>query len=209
MHLLVAPYAKFMHYKDFLKKEKLREWFVNHSDSNKSAIALALISFFEAIFFPIPPDFFLIVILAANRGRRWAYYSTITSAASVAGGMISYFIGFLFFDTLGQRIVDAYNFGPWFESTKALFQQNAFWAVLIAAITPIPDKLFNLLAGLFKINPVVFFVSYLIARSTRFFMVGGLMKVFGVRIAKIMYRNLTIFLTIVMVLVVVSIILAF
>lgn len=191
-----------MKFKDFFKKEKLKDWFITHADSPKSAIALGIISFFEAIFFPIPPDFILIAILASNKGKRWAYYSTITSIFSVLGGMVSYFIGFLFFDTFGQKIIDLYHFGSWFDTTKALFQQNAFWAVWVAAVTPIPDKLFNLLAGLFKINPIIFLISYLIARATRFFLVGLIMKIFGIRIARIIYRHLSVFLTITTILIV-------
>ncbi len=177
---------------------------MTHADSPKSAVALGIISFFEAIFFPIPPDFILIAILASNKAKRWAYYSAITSIFSVLGGMVSYFIGFLFFDTLGQKIIDLYHFGDWFESTKALFQENAFWAVLVAAITPIPDKLFNLLAGLFKINPLIFLVAYFIARSVRFFLVGLIMKIFGVRVARIIYRHLTIFLILALVVIALS-----
>lgn len=193
-----------MQIKDFFKKEKLKEWFVGHADSPRAAIALGIISFLEAIFFPIPPDFILIAILASNKARRWAYYSFITSVFSVLGGMVSYFIGYLFFDTFGAKIIELYNFGPQFEATKALFQQHAFWSVWIAAITPIPDKLFNLLAGLFKINPLIFFVSYLIARSTRFFLVGLIMKIFGVRIARVIYKHLAIFLSIALVAIVIS-----
>lgn len=194
-----------MQFKDFFHKEKLKDWFVTHVDSPKAAIALGVISFFEAIFFPIPPDFILIAILATNKARRWAYYSLITSIFSVLGGMVSYGIGYLFFDTLGAKIIELYNFQEWFDSTKALFQQNAFWSVLVAAITPIPDKLFNLLAGLFKISPIVFLIAYIIARSARFFMVGFLMKIFGVRIARIIYRHLSIFLWVALVVILASV----
>lgn len=183
-----------MQFKDFFQKEKLKAWFVTHADSRRATVALGIIAFFEAIFFPIPPDFFLMAILAANGGRRWAYYSLVTSIFSVAGGLVTFGIGYLFFDTLGGRIIELYHFGPWFESTKALFQHHAFWSVLVAAITPIPDKLFNLFAGFFKINFLVFTAAYIVARFARFFLVGFLMKVFGVRVARIIYRHLSIFL---------------
>lgn len=198
-----------MTFKDFFHKEKLKDWFVTHVDSPKAAIALGVISFFEAIFFPIPPDFILIAILATNKAKRWAYYSLITSVFSVLGGMVSYFIGYLFFDTLGAKIIELYHFQEWFDSTKAVFEQHAFWSVLIAAITPIPDKLFNLLAGLFKINPGIFFIAYVIARSARFFTVGFLMKIFGVRIARIIYRHLSIFLWIALALIVAAVLVVY
>ncbi len=179
-----------MRFKDLFHKEKLKEWFVTHAESRKSVVALALVSFFEAIIFPIPPDFFLIAILAANKARRWAYYSLITSIFSVLGGVASYLVGYLFFDAFGQKIIDFYNIGSDFDAAARMFTDNAFWAVLIAAITPLPDKLFNLVAGLFKVNPLVFLAAYIIARSARFFLVGFIMKIFGVRLARIIYRHL-------------------
>lgn len=180
-----------MRFRDFFHKEKLKEWFVLHADSRRAAIALGFISFFEAIIFPIPPDFFLIAILAANKARRWAYYSLITSVFSVLGGIVSYAIGYLFFDAFGEKIIELYKVGDQFETARTLFQENAFWAVLVAAITPLPDKLFNLVAGLFKVNPLIFLAAYIIARSARFFLVGFIMKIFGIRIARMIYRHLS------------------
>lgn len=191
-----------MEFKDWFDKKKLKDWFVSHADKPKSAIALGFISFFEAIIFPIPPDFFLIAILASNNARRWAYYSFITSLGSVLGGIVSYGIGYLFFDSFGQKIIDFYNIGESFETANVMFQDNAFWAVLVAAITPLPDKLFNLVAGFFKVNPLVFLGAYIIARSARFFLVGFIMKLFGVRIARVIYRHLSIFSVVLIVLVI-------
>lgn len=197
-----------MTFRDLFHKEKLKEWFVTHADSKKATVALALISFFEAIIFPIPPDFFLVAILAANKARRWAYYSFVTSIFSVAGGVASYFVGYLFFDTLGQRIIEWYGIGSSFETAAKMFTDNAFWAVLVAAITPLPDKLFNLVAGLFKVDPLVFLLAYIIARSARFFAVGFIMKLFGVRIARVIYRHLSLLSVILMIAVVGVVVLA-
>ncbi len=190
-----------MQFKDWFDKKKLKDWFVSHADTPKSAIALGFISFFEAIIFPIPPDFFLMAILAANSGRRWAYYSLVTSIGSVLGGLISYGIGYIFFDSFGQKIIDFYHIQDSFDTAKNLFQDNAFWAVLVAAITPLPDKLFNLVAGLFKVNPLIFLSAYIIARSARFFLVGFIMRLFGARVARVMYRHLSVISVILLVLV--------
>lgn len=181
-----------MELKDWFDKRKLKDWFISHADTERSAWALGFISFFEAIIFPIPPDFFLIAILASNNARRWAYYSLVTSVGSVFGGLVSYGIGYLFFDSFGQKIIDFYHVNDSFAVAKSMVEDSAFWAVLIAAITPLPDKLFNLVAGFFKVNPLVFLGAYIIARSARFFLVGFIMKLFGARVARIIYRHLSI-----------------
>lgn len=181
-----------MEFKDWFDKRKLKDWFVSHADTPRSALALGFISFFEAIIFPIPPDFFLIAILASNSARRWAYYSLVTSVGSVLGGMVSYGIGYLFFDSFGQKIIDFYHVNESFETARIMVEDNAFWAVLVAAITPLPDKLFNLVAGFFRVNPLIFLGAYIIARSARFFLVGFIMKLFGARIARVIYKHLSV-----------------
>lgn len=179
-----------MKFKDFFNKTKLKDWFVANAETRKAKVALALVSFTESIFFPIPPDFFLMAILASNGGRRWAYYSLITSVFSVLGGIVSYLIGFLFFDALGQKIVNLYSLQEDFLKVQTLFQENAFLSVFVSSFTPLPDKIFNLVAGLFKINIFVFIFAYIIGRSLRFFGVGFAMKVFGSRVARAVYRHL-------------------
>lgn len=194
-----------MKFKDFFNKEKLKDWFDRHADTPRGAWALGFISFFEAIIFPIPPDFFLMAILAGNNARRWAWWALVTSVGSVLGGLVSYGIGYLFFDSFGQKIIETYNIGDQFAVAQKLFTDNAFWAVLVSAVTPLPDKLFNLVAGLFKVNPLVFLLAYVIARSTRFFLVAGLMKLFGARIARMLYKHLSI-LSILLLVVIITII---
>ena len=174
----------------FFKKENLKEWFIKHGDSKKSIALLCFISYVEAIFFPIPPDFFLMAILASNKAKRWAYYSFLTSIFSVLGGITSYMIGFLFFDTLGQKIIDFYGMQDDFNKVSLIFNNNAFWAVFVSSFTPLPDKVFNLASGLFRLNIPTFLIAYLLGRSLRFFSVGLVMKIFGDRIAKIVYKNL-------------------
>lgn len=179
-----------MNFFHFFKKEKLKDWFIKHGDSRKSIVALCAIAYTESIFFPIPPDFFLMAILASNKAKRWAYYSLLTSIFSVLGGITSYMIGFLFFDTLGQKIIDFYNFQEAFDKTSQLFNDHAFWAVFISSFTPLPDKVFNLASGLFKLPIPIFLIAYTLGRSLRFFAVGFSMKMFGNRIARIIYRNI-------------------
>ena len=62
---------------------------------------------------------------------------------------------------------------------RALYDRWDFWAVFIAGFTPIPYKVFTLSAGVFQISFPVFVVASLVSRSARFFLVAGLIYVFG------------------------------
>ena len=53
------------------------------------------------------------------------------------------------------------------------------WAVSIAAFTPIPYKVFAIGAGAFRLDFKRFLLASLIGRAGRFFLVGGLITLFG------------------------------
>ena len=80
---------------------------------------------------------------------------------------------------IGNRIVEFYGLTPKIEYIKILYNRYDAWAVGIAGFTPIPYKVFTISAGVFKINFVVFFIASVVSRSARFFIVGGLIFVFG------------------------------
>ena len=164
-------------------KEGLQDWIDNHSQGKRAKIWLVLCSFTEASFFIVPPDVLLLAILI-NGGARWIYYSSITTLASVAGGVFGYALGFFFFDWVGQFLIETYHLQSQMLEVSEMFSQNAFWAIFISAFTPIPFKVFTLSAGFFKINLAVFVVASLIGRGMRFFIVGYFVKLFGKQMAQ-------------------------
>ena len=81
--------------------------------------------------------------------------------------------------SIGDRIVDFYGLTAKFEYIEVLYNKYDAWAVGIAGFTPIPYKVFTISAGAFNINFLVFVLASTVSRSARFFMVGGLIYVFG------------------------------
>jgi membrane protein YqaA with SNARE-associated domain len=69
-----------------------------------------------------------------------------------------------------------------FDKVQHLYQGNAFLAVLTAAFTPIPYKVFTIAAGVFDVNFGVFVSASAVGRSARFFLVAGMIFVFGAQI---------------------------
>ena len=64
---------------------------------------LAVISFAESSFFPIPPDAMLIPMVLAHRDRAWAM-AAVCTIASVLGGILGYAIGYFLFETIGRTL---------------------------------------------------------------------------------------------------------
>lgn len=157
---------------------RLYDWVLHWAETPYSTWALFLLSFAEASFFPIPPDVLLIALAVAKPAKAFKY-AFVCSVGSILGGCLGYLIGYGFMAGVGQKIVELYGFSDKVAYIGSLYQQYDAWAVGIAGFTPIPYKVFTIAAGMFKINFSVFVLTSLVSRSARFFIVGGLIFLFG------------------------------
>ncbi len=157
---------------------RLYDWVLHWAETPYGSWALFILAFSEASFFPIPPDI-LLIALAVSIPKKSLKYALICSAGSVLGGCFGYFIGWQFMTTIGARIVDFYGLTQKVAYIEVLYNRYDAWAVAIAGFTPIPYKVFTIAAGAFKINFSVFILASLLSRSARFFLVGGLIYIFG------------------------------
>jgi membrane protein YqaA with SNARE-associated domain len=140
---------------------------------------LTALSFAESSFFPIPPDVMLAPMSMADPGRAMRL-ATITTLASVFGGLFGYLIGYFAFEAVEPWIRSA-GYGESYQRAHAWFEQWGFLAMLIAGFSPIPYKVFTIAAGSLAMNPMPFVVASLIGRGGRFFLVAGLMAWGGPR----------------------------
>jgi membrane protein YqaA with SNARE-associated domain len=160
---------------------RLYDWVLSWAETPYGTWALFLLAFCESSFFPIPPDI-LLIALAVAVPKKSLKYALICSAGSVLGGCFGYLIGWQFMASIGSPIVDFYGLGTKVEYIGSLYNKYDAWAVAIAGFTPIPYKVFTIAAGIFKINFSVFVLTSLLSRSARFFIVGGLIYIFGPKI---------------------------
>ncbi|MGD8330792.1 MAG: YqaA family protein [Acidobacteriota bacterium] len=154
------------------------DWVLGWADRPGGVWALMGISFAESSFFPIPPDILLIPLcLAAPRKSLW--YATLCTAASVVGGMFGYVIGYLFFDSVGDWIIEVYRLHDFFNTVGGWYASYAGWIVCVAGFTPIPYKVFTIAAGFFKVSFPIFVIASAVGRGGRFFLVAGLLAWLG------------------------------
>jgi membrane protein YqaA with SNARE-associated domain len=161
----------------------MKAWVEGYAEKPHAQWALFWIAFAESSFFPIPPDVLLVamaVIIPAKAFR----YALICTAGSVLGGVLGYLIGWAFFETLGQPILQFYGAMDQYENVRALYNEHAFWAILAAGFTPIPYKVFTIAAGTFEVSLVTLVAASVIGRAGRFFLVGGLFYFFGAPIKR-------------------------
>ncbi len=176
---------KFFH---FFKKQKLQDWVAKNAEGPQATMLLSTVSLTEAIFFPIPPDVILIAIISMRKVKKWFFYSSITLFFSILGGIIGYILGHSFFNLFGEAIISFYNLQEAFDKISIIFKEQTFFAILIAALTPIPFKIFTLAGGLFKVNFFIFLLAAIIGRAIRFYLVGYLTNIYGNRLVKVFFK---------------------
>jgi membrane protein YqaA with SNARE-associated domain len=162
---------------------RLYDWVLYWAETPYGTWALFLLAFCESSFFPIPPDI-LLIALAVAVPRKSFKYALVCSVGSVLGGCFGYLIGWQFMASIGNRIVDFYGLSSKMDYIGALYNKYDAWAVGIAGFTPIPYKVFTITAGAFSISFTVFVIASMVSRSARFFLVGGLIYLFGAGIQK-------------------------
>ena len=157
---------------------KLYDWVLHWAKTPYAVPALFLLAFAESSFFPVPPDV-LLITLAISIPKKAFKYALICMIGSVIGGVLGYGIGLYGYETVGKPIVDFYHGQEVMELIKTKYDQHGFLGILIAAITPIPYKVFTIASGVFKFDFWLFTLASIIGRSTRFFIVAALIWKFG------------------------------
>ena len=143
---------------------------------------LALVSFIESSFFPIPPDA-MIIPMVISKKNDFIKIFFIATIFSVLGGIFGYFLGAFFFD-IGMQIMSFYDYENKLSNLQnSLISSESFYAWLgilfLAGFTPLPYKVFTIASGLIGFNILIFIFISLVSRGLRFFVVSYLSYKFG------------------------------
>tara|TARA_S200000501_G_scaffold156029_1_gene147287 strand:- start:653 stop:1258 length:606 start_codon:yes stop_codon:yes gene_type:complete len=173
---------------------------------------LALVSFVESSFFPIPPDVMVIPMVISKKNDFFKIF-LITTIFSVLGGLLGYFIGAFFFD-LGIQVMTFYGYEEkLFDLKNNLINNDGFYAWLsilfLAGFTPLPYKVFTIASGLIGFNVLIFILISLISRGLRFFIVSYLSYKFGYLFSQFMEKHGSRWFTIIGILIVTFVIIIF
>ena len=163
--------------------------FASHKSSK---YYLALVSFIESSFFPIPPDV-MVIPMVISKKNDFIKIFLIATIFSVFGGVLGYFLGAFFFD-IGMQIMSFYGYENKLADLKSnLINSEGFYAWLsilfLAGFTPLPYKVFTIASGLIGFNILVFILISLISRGLRFFIVSYLSFKFGNKFETLMKKE--------------------
>ena len=171
-----------------------------------SKIFLAVISFVESSFFPIPPDVMIVPMVIAKKNDYLKIFVIATLFSSL-GGVLGYFIGLYFLD-FSMSVIGFYGYEDKILSLKDSLTKGTglyiwFVTLFLAGFTPLPFKVFTITSGMIGFNLFVFIFICLVSRGLRFFMVSYLSYKFGYTFDKFMQTEAAKYFTILGILIVV------
>ncbi len=164
--------------------------------NKNSKFFLGGISFVESFIFPIPPDVIIIPMTIA-KPQNWVKIAFIATLGSVAGAILGYFIGYIFFNEIGIKIFELYGVDNSLFLKEKIASDGGIiaWMSLlaIAGFTPVPFKLLTITSGFVHFNIFYFIIVCLLTRGSRFFIIAFLIGNFGPTMKKIIEKRLITF----------------
>ena len=170
-----------------------------------SKIFLAIVSFVESSFFPIPPDVMIVPMVIAKKNDYLKIF-IIATLFSTLGGLLGYFIGSYFLD-FGMSVVGFYGYEGKVLNLKENLTKGTglyIWlaTLFLAGFTPLPFKVFTITSGMIGFNLFIFLFICLISRGLRFFIVSYFSFKFGDTFNKFMTTKAALWFTILGILIV-------
>ncbi len=162
---------------------RMYDWVLSWGNSKYASVALFVLAFIEASFFIIPPDV-LLLSLSVAKPKKSFWYGTICTLGSVIGSIFGWFIGFALYESVGKAIIETFHYQQYFTMVGQMYQQNAFWFIFTAALTPIPYKVFTIAAGVWGISIPTLILASILGRGLRFYGESAMIYFFGPKIKK-------------------------
>jgi len=125
---------------------------------------LVFTAFAESSFLPVAPDIFLIPLALALPHRAFLL-ALVCTLCSGAGSLFGYFLG----DKIGHPLLMKVTSPTTMDKLERMVNKYGAWTIFLAALTPMPYKVFTICSGCFSMNLPRFLLAALLGRGVRFF----------------------------------------
>ncbi len=156
--------------------KRLYRWVLSWAHHPLGTWALAVFAFLDSAIFPVPP-LFLQVALSLEKPKRSWWYAFVDTAASVAGAVVGYYIGFALWEAVGIKII-----GELKPDVRASIETSAFRFILVYSFLPFPYKVITIGSGFLHVPLATLLVASTVGRSLRFFSLAALCFFLGQRV---------------------------
>ena len=154
---------------------------------------LVVLSFAEAVIFPVPPEVML-APMCLSQPRRSFWFAALSLIGSLAGAVLGYTLGHYAFELVRPALTSM----GWIEhidaqvaSLRAIAAQSpwkTFWVLVLAGLTPIPLKFFTWASGIVGVPLLPFLASMFVGRGKRVFLVATAIRLGGPRAEAALHR---------------------
>lgn len=169
---------------------KLYHWVFEQARKPYAEKTMAVVSFAEASFFPIPPDVMLAPMILSRPDRAYRY-AAVCSIASLLGALLGYAIG-VFLEPVAVKLLQVFGHGMEMSVYQSWFATNGFLVILGKGLTPIPFKLVTIAAGLAHFHLGLFVLAVAITRTGRFFLEAWILKTWGPSMLEMVEKRLAV-----------------
>lgn len=149
----------------------IEEWLLQYG-----VIGLIIVSFTDSAFSPIIPEVMLIPMGLAAPEKVWMY-AFYTTVASVLGAILGWYIG----RKLGRPILLRFIKVDTIEKVEYYFERYGAMAILFAAMTPVPYKVFTVFSGITKVKIRTLLFWSALGRGGRFFLEAAIIATLGAK----------------------------
>jgi membrane protein YqaA with SNARE-associated domain len=167
----------------------LYNWTIQKAAHPHAQWWLALISFVESSFFPIPPHP-LLGLMCLAEPKKAIRFAVICTGASVLGGLFGYAIGYFLYEAVGETLLAMLGLTEAFPKAACYLKEYDVEVILIAGATPVPFKLLTITAGFIEMALVPFILASIAGRGLIFMTVGVLFRLFGAPIKRFIDKYL-------------------
>ena len=154
---------------------------------------LVVLSFFEAIIFPVMPEVMLLPMCVAQP-RRGFWFATISLAGSMVGAVLGYYLGHYAFTAL-KPVFASLGMLHGMESGIAMIQEKMIespWAVfgmlVLAGFSPIPMKVFTWASGVVGVPMLPYLASMFVGRGKRVYLLALIIRLGGERAERMLHK---------------------
>jgi len=138
-----------------------------------------VVAFLETTISPLLPELVVAAVLSYRKDISWKLLSAISAAGSTLGAGLLYFLGKYLYRSYEAFFHTLFNSSSLATYTQSLFAHNTFVSLFLAAFTPLPDRVFAFLSGVFSLSLPVVLVAFFLGRFIRVGIVAYFSFYFG------------------------------
>lgn len=138
-----------------------------------------VVAFLETTISPVLPELVVAAVLSYRKDISWKLLSVISALGSTAGAATLYLLGRYIYKTHEAWFEGVFSSSVLASYTENLFSHNAFVSMFLAAFTPLPDRIFAFLSGVFLLAFPIVIIAFFLGRLIRVGIVAYFSYEFG------------------------------